>query len=46
MEVIYTGIRQTVETIASVAVEEDVDAIGCVGYFWSWNRYTDNSRFY
>ena len=28
MEVIYTGIRQTVETIASVAVEEDVDAIG------------------
>ena len=28
MEVIYTGIRQTVETIAAVAVEEDVDAIG------------------
>ena len=28
MEVIYTGIRQTVETVVSVAVEEDVDVIG------------------
>jgi len=28
MEVIYTGIRQTVETIASVALQEDVDVIG------------------
>jgi len=28
MEVIYTGIRQTVDTVVSVAVEEDVDAIG------------------
>ena len=27
MEVIYTGIRQTVETVVSVAVEEDVDVI-------------------
>lgn len=28
MEVIYTGIRQTPETIADMALEEDVDAIG------------------
>ena len=28
MEVVYTGIRQTPETIADIALEEDVDAIG------------------
>lgn len=28
MEVIYTGIRQTPETIVSIAIQEDVDAIG------------------
>ncbi|MBN1381054.1 MAG: cobalamin B12-binding domain-containing protein [Deltaproteobacteria bacterium] len=28
MEVIYTGIRQTAESVVSVAVQEDVDAIG------------------
>src|ERR1700716_353428 len=28
MEVIYTGLRQTPEMIASAAVQEDVDAIG------------------
>jgi len=28
MEVIYTGLRQNVEHIAEVAVQEDVDAIG------------------
>src|SRR5579872_5722608 len=28
MEVIYTGLRQTPEQIASAAVQEDVDAIG------------------
>lgn len=28
MEVVYTGIRQTPEKIASVAVDEDVDVIG------------------
>ena len=28
MEVIYTGLRQTAEQIASAAVQEDVDAIG------------------
>ena len=27
-EVIYTGLRQTPETIAAAAAEEDVDAIG------------------
>jgi len=28
MEVIYTGIRQTVEQVVSVAIQEDVDVIG------------------
>ncbi len=28
MEVIYTGLRQTVSQIASAAIQEDVDAIG------------------
>ncbi|MBI4380928.1 MAG: cobalamin B12-binding domain-containing protein [candidate division NC10 bacterium] len=28
MEVIYTGLRQTPEMIASAAIQEDVDAIG------------------
>src|SRR5438046_2903065 len=28
MEVIYTGLRQTPEMIAAVAVQEDVDAVG------------------
>jgi methylmalonyl-CoA mutase C-terminal domain/subunit len=28
MEVIYTGLRQTAEQIASAAVQEDVDAVG------------------
>jgi methylmalonyl-CoA mutase C-terminal domain/subunit len=28
MEVIYTGIRQTVEQIVNTAIQEDVDAIG------------------
>ncbi len=28
MEVIYTGIRQTVESIVQVAVQEDVDVVG------------------
>jgi methylmalonyl-CoA mutase C-terminal domain/subunit len=28
MEVIYTGLRQTPETIAEAALQEDVDAIG------------------
>lgn len=28
MEVIYTGIRQTPEQIASAALQEDVDAVG------------------
>ena len=28
MEVIYTGLRQTPETIASAALQEDVDAVG------------------
>ena len=28
MEVIYTGLRQTVDQIASAAIQEDVDAIG------------------
>jgi methylmalonyl-CoA mutase C-terminal domain/subunit len=28
MEVIYTGIRQTVEHIATAAVQEDVDVVG------------------
>ncbi|MBV8134782.1 MAG: cobalamin B12-binding domain-containing protein [Deltaproteobacteria bacterium] len=28
MEVIYTGLRRTVEDIAEVALQEDVDAIG------------------
>jgi len=28
MEVIYTGLRQTPEAIVSVAIQEDVDAIG------------------
>jgi methylmalonyl-CoA mutase C-terminal domain/subunit len=28
MEVIYTGIRQTPETIVSAAIQEDVDCIG------------------
>jgi methylmalonyl-CoA mutase C-terminal domain/subunit len=28
MEVIYTGIRQTLEQIAATAVQEDVDAVG------------------
>lgn len=28
MEVIYTGLRQTPEQIASAAVQEDVDAVG------------------
>lgn len=28
MEVIYTGIRQTVETIVAVAIQEDVDVVG------------------
>jgi len=28
MEVIYTGIRQTTEAVVSIAVQEDVDAIG------------------
>ena len=28
MEVVYTGIRQTPETIADMALKEDVDAIG------------------
>ena len=28
MEVIYTGLRQTPEMIASAAVQEDVDAVG------------------
>lgn len=28
MEVIYTGLRQTPEQIASAAIQEDVDAIG------------------
>lgn len=28
MEVIYTGIRQTVESIAETAVQEDVDVVG------------------
>jgi methylmalonyl-CoA mutase C-terminal domain/subunit len=28
MEVIYTGIRQTPEAVVSVAIQEDVDAIG------------------
>ena len=28
MEVIYTGIRQTPEAVVSIAVQEDVDAIG------------------
>ncbi|MBN1663775.1 MAG: cobalamin B12-binding domain-containing protein [Deltaproteobacteria bacterium] len=28
MEVIYTGIRQTAEAVVSIAVQEDVDAIG------------------
>jgi methylmalonyl-CoA mutase C-terminal domain/subunit len=28
MEVIYTGLHQTVEQIVQVAVDEDVDAIG------------------
>lgn len=28
MEVIYTGLRQTAEQIASAAIQEDVDAIG------------------
>ena len=28
MEVVYTGIRQTPETIADMALQEDVDAIG------------------
>jgi len=29
MEVIYTGLRQTPEMIASAAVQEDVDVIAC-----------------
>ena len=28
MEVVYTGIRQTPETIADMALQEDVDAVG------------------
>ena len=28
MEVIYTGLRQTIDQIASAAIQEDVDAIG------------------
>lgn len=28
MEVIYTGIRQTVESIVQVAIQEDVDVVG------------------
>ncbi|MBS4025600.1 MAG: cobalamin B12-binding domain-containing protein, partial [Clostridia bacterium] len=28
MEVIYTGLRQTPEQIVSIAIQEDVDAIG------------------
>ena len=28
MEVIYTGIRQTPEMVVSIAIQEDVDAIG------------------
>lgn len=28
MEVIYTGLRQTPETIANAAIQEDVDAVG------------------
>ena len=28
MEVIYTGIRQTAESVVSIALQEDVDAIG------------------
>jgi methylmalonyl-CoA mutase, C-terminal domain len=28
MEVIYTGIRQTPEAVVSIAIQEDVDAIG------------------
>ena len=28
MEVIYTGIRQTVESIVAAAIEEDVDVVG------------------
>ncbi len=28
MEVVYAGLRQTPQTIASAAVEEDVDAVG------------------
>ncbi|MBK6678936.1 MAG: cobalamin-dependent protein [Ignavibacteriales bacterium] len=30
MEVIYTGLRQTPETIVEAAVQEDVDVIGLV----------------
>jgi methylmalonyl-CoA mutase, C-terminal domain len=29
MEVIYTGLRQTAEQIASAAIEEDVDVVAC-----------------
>ena len=29
MEVIYTGLRQTAEQIASAAIQEDVDVIAC-----------------
>lgn len=28
MEVIYTGIRQTIESIVQVAIQEDVDVVG------------------
>lgn len=29
MEVVYTGLQQTPEAIASIALQEDVDIIGC-----------------
>ena len=32
MEVIYTGLRQTPEMIASAALQEDVDAVGIAGF--------------
>jgi methylmalonyl-CoA mutase, C-terminal domain len=39
MEVIYTGIRQTPETIAATALQEDVDVVGLSCLSGAHNQY-------
>jgi methylmalonyl-CoA mutase C-terminal domain/subunit len=44
MEVIYTGIRQTPETIVAVALQEDVDCIGLSVLSGSHVEYASDVR--